>query len=312
MSTIDVLKLNFEYPGKLALEDVSFSIEPESITALVGPNGAGKTTLMNCMAALARPISGKITVDGMDVLSDPRKYHQMIGYLPDSFGLYEDLTVRQCLKYIGLAHNINNGKILHSISETADLVHMTDILDKKVKSLSRGMKQRVAIGQAIIHNPEFLLLDEPATGLDPEARYDLSRLLLKLCRDGKTIVVSSHILSELEDYATHLLVIRNGRLQEHTRLSNIKSGVKRKLALTLAEPLEGVVDRLKEFDLIEEIQGEGTCFQFSFKGDLQDQRHLLKTIMDQGIPVCSLGEIETDLQEIYVNKYRDQSIGGKK
>ena len=147
MSVIEVFNLNYEYPGKLALDDVTFSIQPKSITALVGPNGAGKTTLLACMAALARPISGNILVNGENILEEPRRYHQKIGYLADFFGLYEELTVTQCLQYVGLAHNIHDDNIKQSIEETAVLVQIEDCLNKKVKTLSRGLRQRLAIGQ---------------------------------------------------------------------------------------------------------------------------------------------------------------------
>lgn len=307
MSKIEVSNLNFEYPGKLALQNASFSIEAQSITALVGPNGAGKTTLMNCMAALARPISGKVLVDGIDIMKDPRKYHIKLGYLPDFFGLYDELTVRQCLKYLGRAHHIKDEDIPLCLERTAELVQIEEYLDKKVKHLSRGLRQRVAIGQTLIHDPEILLLDEPSAGLDPEARYHFSNLLLKLCRDGKTIVVSSHILSELEDYATHLLVLRDGKVLAHSKISHIKMSDKRKLVLTLAEPVEELISQLEGFELVEEVEGEGLRFQFSFCGDSHAQHLLLKSFLDNGIPACGLSELVTDLQEVYVKKYSGQS-----
>lgn len=307
MSKIEVSKLNFEYPGKLALKDASFTIEPQSITALVGPNGAGKTTLMNCMAALARPISGKVLVGGMDIMKDPRKYHTKLGYLPDFFGLYDELTVRQCLKYLGRAHDIKEEDIPPCLARTAELVQIEEYLDKKVKNLSRGLRQRVAIGQTLIHDPEILLLDEPSAGLDPEARYHFSNLLIKLCRGGKTIVVSSHILSELEDYATHMLVLRDGIVLEHSQISDIKFSEKRKLVLTLAEPVENLISQLEKYEMIGEVEGEGLRFQFLFGGDPQAQHLLLKSFLDNGIPACGLAELEVDLQQVYVDKYSGDS-----
>lgn len=307
MSVIEVSNLNFEYPGKLALDDVAFTIQPQSITALVGPNGAGKTTLLTCMAALSRPISGSIRVDGEDILDEPRKYHQKIGYLADFFGLYDELTVRQCLKYVGLAHNIPDSLIRQYVEETAVLVQIEDYLDKKAKTLSRGLRQRLAIGQTIIHDPQILFLDEPSSGLDPEARYQFSKLLLKLSSEGKTIIVSSHILSELKDYATSMLVLRDGKIQEHTELVKNKPGDKRRLVLTLAQPVKEMESLLQKFDDVFEVHGRGLRFEFLFHGDAHAQHRLLKQFMDKGIPACGLAEVEIDLQEIYVSKYGGKS-----
>lgn len=303
MPTIEVSNLIFEYPGKLALDDVSFSIKPQSITALVGPNGAGKTTLLTCMAALARPLSGTILVDDEDILIEPRKYHQKIGYLADFFGLYEELTVRQCLQYVGLAHNIPEENIQQCIEETASLVEIENHLHKKAKTLSRGLRQRLAIGQTLIHAPEILFLDEPSSGLDPEARYQFSKLLLKLSSEGKTIIVSSHILSELEDYATHMLVLRDGKIQEHSGINQPQSSDKRNMILSLAEPFDGAERLLGNFSNVFEVRRNELNYEFQFEGDSFAQHQLLKQLIDGGIPICSITDSKVDLQEIYVNKY---------
>ena len=303
MSVIEVSNLIFEYPGKLALDKVSFTVQPQSITALVGPNGAGKTTLLTCMAALARPISGTILVDGEDILLEPRRYHQKIGYLADFFGLYDELTVSQCLKYVGLAHNIPEDSIEQSITETAVLVEIESYLNKKAKTLSRGLRQRLAIGQTLIHNPQILFLDEPSSGLDPEARHHFSNLLLKLSEEGKTIIVSSHILSELEDYATHMLVLRDGKIQEHSDIGQSETGTKRSLVLTLVKPVDEMESLLENNDAVSELQINGLCYEFLFDGDAHAQHEFLKLLIDKDIPVCGIAEAAIDLQKIYVNKY---------
>ena len=150
-------------------------------------------------------------------------------------------------------------------------------------------------------------MDEPSSGLDPEARYQFSNLLLKLCDEGKTIIVSSHILSELEDYATDMLVIRDGRIQEHTGIGQPKSGDKRKLVLTLAEPVEEMESLLQDIDAVYEVQGGGLCFEFLFDGDDHAQHRLLRQFIEKDIPVCGIAESEIDLQKIYVDKYGDKS-----
>ncbi|MGD0961180.1 MAG: ABC transporter ATP-binding protein, partial [Methylomonas sp.] len=212
MITVD--QLVYEYPGVRALDDVSFQISQGSITALVGPNGAGKTTLMRCMAALDQPLRGRIMIDTLDVLQQPRSCHRMIGYLSDFFGLYQRLTVRQCLYYVARAQGIADRDCAAAIARVSRCLRLDDRLEKKPGELSRGQRQRVAIAQAIIHQPRFLLLDEPASGLDPEARQLLAELFLDLQSQGMTLLVSSHILAELEAYCTDMLVLRQGRLVE--------------------------------------------------------------------------------------------------
>lgn len=209
---ISVQNVIFDYPGKRALHNVSFALPPQTITALLGPNGAGKSTLLRCLASLDTPIQGNITIDNMDVIEYPREIHAKMGYLPDFYGLYEDLTVEQCLLYHALAQNIPNTECTQRIATIAERLGIMQQLSQPVVTLSRGQKQRLAIAQAIIHHPKVLLLDEPASGLDPEARNHLSQLLNYLCGEGMTIIVSSHIIAELQDYCTHMLILRDGFL----------------------------------------------------------------------------------------------------
>ncbi len=303
MSLIEVRDLTFEYPGKRALDKVSFAIEPGSVTALVGPNGAGKTTLMNCLAALARPVSGHIRLQDVSVLDNPRECHRLIGFLPDFYGLYDDLTVGQCLQYMALAQNIPHEKVFSTVQLAAGRVHLSDRLNDKAGNLSRGLRQRLAIGQAIIHEPKILLLDEPASGLDPKARHQLSELLLELRDEGKTVMVSSHILSELEDYSTHMMVIHDGKLEEHTAIRDPEIQNVRTLVLTLYRPAEGLAEALSREERVTHIQANGTSIEFLFEGTDEAQHQLLKRLMDRGWPVCALAVREKNLQETYLEKF---------
>jgi ABC-2 type transport system ATP-binding protein len=308
MPIIEVSGLNFEYPGKIALQDVSFSIEPKTITALVGPNGAGKTTLMSCLAALAQPVSGTIHIGGVSVLDEPRRCHKMMGYLPDFFGLYDELTVKQCLTYVAIAQKIPSNQIEKAVSQTASRVRIEEHLNKKAGALSRGLRQSLAIGQAIIHGPELLLLDEPASGLDPEARHNLSNLLQTLQGEGKTILVSSHILSELEDYSTHMLVIRDGKSLGYSKIGDIKLSQKKKMILTLTETAAKFAERLRQFHSVENVMDEAARIEFDFDDDPQARRDLLKKMVTEGFPVCGFVEKEVDLQKIYIDKYAPEKV----
>ena len=235
MAFIEVQNVTFEYPGKKALDDVSFSIPEGSVVALVGPNGAGKTTLMRCLVALDQPQSGKIIMNGVNVEEDPRAVHAMCGYLSDFFGLYDALSVRQCLTYAAWSQNLPAGKIAKTIDAVAEQTELVDMLEKKAGDLSRGYRQRLGIAMALIHDPKVLILDEPASGMDPEARIGLSRLMRRLRHTGKTIIVSSHILNELEDYCTAMLVIRDGKMSEHVTLKDFSARAVKTLRIVIAE-----------------------------------------------------------------------------
>lgn len=213
--------LSFDYPGKRALENVSINIAPHTVTALVGPNGAGKTTLLRALAALESPTEGKILIDGWDTDRFPRNVHAICKLLPDFFGLYDDLTVTQNCEYFSWAHGLGRVSSTKEQVETAiQSLELTQYRHVPAGKLSRGLRQRLAIALCIIHKPKILFLDEPAAGLDPEARFHLSKLIVSLKNEGMTLIVSSHILSELEDYSTHMLVMKEGKVIEFCPLDN--------------------------------------------------------------------------------------------
>jgi ABC-2 type transport system ATP-binding protein len=215
----------FDYATKRALFGVSIEVPRGATLAVVGPNGAGKSTLMRVLAGLDAPLAGGVVVDGVDVLASPRLAHTKLGYLADFFGLYDELTVAQCLRHAATIRGVPNAAVDAAITRSAARLGLTERLNETAGQLSRGLKQRLAIAQALIHQPKVLLLDEPAAGLDPEARASLSGLFRQLRADGMTLVVSSHILAELEEYSTHMLAIRDGRVAEFTRVADWASGV---------------------------------------------------------------------------------------
>lgn len=216
---INVNELSFDYPGKRALDRLTFTIAPNTITALVGPNGAGKTTLLRCLSALDNPTIGSITIDGIDTERFPRKIHEMVSYLPDIFGLYDNLTVKQILIFFAKSHCVPSHKIAEQIEATVTALQIKETLSTPAGKLSRGLRQRLAIGIATIHQPKILMLDEPASGLDPEARFHLSKLLLSLQKSGMTLIVSSHILSELQDYSSDMIILNEGKIIHQSPLN---------------------------------------------------------------------------------------------
>ncbi|MDR0477726.1 MAG: ABC transporter ATP-binding protein [Desulfobulbaceae bacterium] len=210
----------YDYPEHRVLDDVSFELPPASITALVGPNGAGKTTLLRAMAALEEPMGGEIFINGLNIWQAPREAHRLMGYLPDHFGLYQELSAHRCLLHAARTRGLSQDEAEQAAQRAARQVNLADKLKERAGTLSRGQRQRLALAQAIVHRPQVLLLDEPASGLDPQARADLSRLLKSLAAEGMTLLISSHILAELESYCMAILVLEQGRLLSHQHLEN--------------------------------------------------------------------------------------------
>jgi len=298
MITVD--KLVFEYPGLRALDNVSFHIPAGSITALVGPNGAGKTTLLRCLAALDQPISGSISIDGVDVLHHPRASHRLIGYLSDFFGLYQRLSVRQCLHYVARAQGIQQNACAAAISEVSRHLNITDRLEMRPGELSRGLRQRVAIAQAIIHQPRVVLLDEPASGLDPEARHDLETLFVTLQAQGMTLLVSSHILAELDAYCTDMLVLRNGRIVEQVNVRtqhNQQQTYKLVLAWPVAD-LATVLLAIPDIGILKIEDNQQALLQIPINPKLQHA--VLKTLLALDLPICEFAPPAGNLQDAYL------------
>ncbi|HCI12543.1 MAG TPA: ABC transporter ATP-binding protein [Gallionellaceae bacterium] len=298
---IEISGLTFDYPGHRALNDVTLSVAGGSVTALVGPNGAGKTTLMRCIAGLETPLEGRIVVDGMDVIEQPREVHRIMGYLSDFFGLYQDLSVARCLEYAAAAQGLPDDDIPAAIARTAERLDLTDKLHQLSGNLSRGQRQRVAIGQAIIHQPKVLLLDEPASGLDPEARASLAALFRQLQADGMTLLVSSHILAELDEYSTHMLALRDGCILENRTLKTPHASEEyRRLHLDVAQPDARLPEWLKAHALITLKNANESHAEFDFRGDLHAQADLLKALVHEGYAVSSLSEHKENLQQSYL------------
>lgn len=297
---IKVQNLIFDYPGTRALDNVSFEIEAKTITALVGPNGAGKTTLLRSLCALDSPISGKLFIDEIDVLRFPKKIHSLCSFLPDFYGLYDALTVLQCLKFTAMSYHLRNQD--KQIQQVIERMELTKYKDTPAGQLSRGWRQRLAIAQSILPNPKVLFLDEPASGLDPEARMHLSKLLLGLQSEGMTIIVSSHILSELQDYSSHMLMIKNGKVTKHCRLDEPSEKEKPlPLEITFTELNEEILSILKQNDRLSVLSVGEKSVVVEFNGQAQERHQLLKTLIKQDLPVCEVKQLKPSMAEVYIH-----------
>jgi ABC-2 type transport system ATP-binding protein len=283
------------------LDDVSFDLARGSVTALVGPNGAGKTTLLRCLAGLEPPVSGTIRIDGIDALGDPREAHRRLGFLQDFFGVYDRLSVARNLLYAATTQGVASADLVEAATAAARAVGIEDRLEQPAGTLSRGLRQRLAIARAIVHRPALLLMDEPASGLDPEARGELSGLIRRLAADGMTIVVSSHILAELEEYSTHMLAVRAGRTIGPRLIGTATPGGRRLVAGLIGDP-EAARRVLAGLQGVSGLSDEKGGIAFDLVGDATAQRDVLRALVAAGVDIVSLAPAGLDLHHLYVEE----------
>jgi ABC-2 type transport system ATP-binding protein len=262
MNLVEVDNLWVKYGKTVAVKGLSFNIPKGDVFGFIGPNGAGKTTTIKVLSTLLMPSLGRVQVAGINVVRNPQKVRRLIGYMPDFFGVYDDLSVNEYLHFFAAAYRLPRKQ---RISVVGDVLALTDLTGKQndpVDSLSRGMKQRLGVARVLLHDPDLLLLDEPASGLDPRARIEMRELLKELARMGKTILVSSHILHELAQVCTSIGIIEAGKmvavgsLEEiyrslglrrivHTRITNLNDDLYDRIgALRGVSSLEQHIDRL--------------------------------------------------------------------
>jgi len=208
---IEVTGVRRAFGSVLAVDHIDLQARPGEVTALVGPNGAGKTTLLLMLATLLAPDNGSIRIAGLDPVTEPRQVRATMGWMPDAFGTWDALTVREVIETVGAAYRMAPGPARARTAELLELVHLGDLADRPARVLSRGQKQRLGLARALIHHPSVLLLDEPASGLDPRSRIELRDILRGLAASGATLLVSSHILTELQEIADRAVIVARGR-----------------------------------------------------------------------------------------------------
>ena len=298
---VSVADVVFDYDTVRALTDVSFEIEAGMVVALVGPNGAGKTTLMRCICALEQSSTGTIRVAGTEVRENPREVHRNVGFLPDFFGLYDELTVEQSLLFHAGAKKLPRAEQRPQMLWAAAHLGISEQLDRRVGELSRGNRQKVAIAQAIIHKPRIALLDEPASGLDPDARRQLSQTIRALNRDGMTFIVSSHILSELEDYSSHVLIVRDGRIDAFRPLGGESEarGATVTYRIVLSTPdirLREMLAARADVDVLDADEVSVTCV---IADSGEDRQGLLRDLVMAGLPVVEFADTRQSVSDVY-------------
>lgn len=299
---LKITNLVKKYGRFTAVDNLSMEISEGQIFGFVGANGAGKTTTMRIVAGLLQPTSGEILVDGSDILSSSRNVKKKIGYMPDFFGVYDDLKVDEYMNFYSGIYGIpyrDRKAISDQLLELVDLSYKKDFY---VDSLSRGMKQRLCLARSLIHDPRLLILDEPASGLDPRARVEMKNILRELKNMGKTILISSHILSELAEMCTVIGIIDRGRMSVSGSVEEITEKLTRtgKLKIKVRDRLEQAVKLLQEQPSIGEIAINGDIVEADTGADEQVLSDILKRLVMQDIPIVSFAQTGGSLESVFM------------
>ncbi|HYP29276.1 MAG TPA: ABC transporter ATP-binding protein [Blastocatellia bacterium] len=290
------------YKNFPAVNDVSLEINRGEVFGFIGPNGAGKTTTIKMLATLMLPSEGKLSIGGYDIEREPYEVRRLIGYMPDSFGVYEDLLVWEYLDYFAALYKLGPAQRKRAISDVLELTDLSIKRDSQVMSLSRGMKQRLCLAKTLLHDPEVLLLDEPASGLDPHARIEIRELIRELCRMGKTVLVSSHILTELADFCTSIGIIEAGRLLAAGRIDDITANLAGHVVLEItvkgdpALALESLAERPE----ISRTTCDGRIIRAEYTGGSEDVDELLEYLIRRGVRLLGFTRTEADLEDIFL------------
>jgi ABC-2 type transport system ATP-binding protein len=302
---IEVEGLRKCYGAQVALDGLDLSVPKGEIFGFVGPNGAGKTTTIRILATLTTPDEGVATIDGVPVTEDPHGVRRLIGYMPDFFGVYDRLTAQEYLEFYAACHEVPRHRRRQVARELLELVDLGDRANDQVDTLSRGMQQRLCLARALVHDPEVLLLDEPASGLDPRARIEMRELIRELRRMGKTIFVSSHILPELEELCTWVGFIDHGRMVEAGPMEDVRGRVLagRRLRVELVEPDQ--VKLLSARDLVQDRAGVVAVevvddgLEVAVEEGFPDEQ-LLADLVNAGMGVRSFARVTGDLSEAFL------------
>lgn len=295
-------KLTKKYGNFTALHELDLTIGQGTVFGFVGPNGAGKTTTMSILATLLAPTSGTAEVGGFDVTRHPDKVRKLIGYMPDFFGVYDSFKTTEYLDFYGASYGIPRHERQKMIPQLLDLVNLTDKKDFYVDSLSRGMKQRLCLARCLVHDPQLLILDEPASGMDPRARIEMREILKELKQMGKTIIISSHILPELAGMVDQIGVIEYGRLITQDRVADIQSRMKvnRVLHIRLMGREDEALRLLRDEPLVSTVLQDENGLHVHFSGQDEDQTELLLRLVEAGLRVLTFHEMETNLEDIFL------------
>jgi ABC-2 type transport system ATP-binding protein len=296
--------LTKKYEDMYAIRDIDLDLVPGDLFGFIGPNGAGKTTTMRIIATLLQPTAGEAYVGGYSVTSHPKEIRRLVGYMPDFFGVYDDMTVIEYLEFFAAAYKINGPQRRRRCDEMLDIVDLDFKRDAYANTLSRGQTQRLGLARVLLHDPKVLLLDEPLSGLDPRARIEMRALMRRLGTMGKTIIVSSHILPELADVCNKVGIIDSGVLKKNALVADVIKEVRSQLVM-IVEPSKAVdYDKtgklLESMDEVESVENIPNAFRVRLKVGQEDPSSLVSNLVNQGIAIRRFAEEEINLESAFM------------
>lgn len=297
-----IRNLEKSYGTFKALKGLNLEIKKGEIFGFIGPNGAGKSTTMKIVSGLLSPDSGEVYVDGIDAIKNNKALKDKIGYMPDFFGVYDNLKAIEYLEFYASIYGIVGEEARKLSMDLLELVNLQDKYDSNVDGLSRGMKQRLCLARCLVHNPELLILDEPASGMDPRARFEMKGILKNLKEMGKTIIVSSHILSELGEICTRIGIVKNGAIVcEGTveEVMNRASGTA-PIKITVMDNIEETIELLKQIPEVKDISVDENKITINVVGGDKEAKDILKELVIKDIPVISYSKVAGNLEEVFI------------
>jgi len=299
---LEIKNLVKNYGKFKAVNNLNLKIDTGAIFGFVGPNGAGKTTTMKIMAGLMKADSGNVFINDVDIIANPAKLKDKIGYVPDFFGVYDNLKVSEYMDFYAGTYYIPYSERKEITDNLLELVNLTEKKDSYVDLLSRGMKQRLCLARSLIHSPEILILDEPASGLDPRARVEMKEILKQLRDMGKTIIISSHILPELAEMCTSIGIIERGQMVVSGTVNEILQKIthNKVIYVKVLDKMSELIRVLSERPEVQSIQEATDTVEFGFNGEDEALSRLLTEIIKNDIPIVCFKEKEGNLEEIFM------------
>ncbi len=299
---IELTNFTKRYGDLLAVDGLTLKIEPGEMFGFIGPNGAGKSTTIRFLATLLKATGGDGIVNGHRVSRDPLGVRRSVGYMPDNFGVYDGMKVWEFLDFFAVAYQIPRDRRKQIVGDVLDLLDLTVKRKAFVNSLSRGMKQRLCLAKTLVHDPPVLILDEPASGLDPRARIEVKALLKELRRMGKTILISSHILTELADCCTSIGIIERGKLLMHGPIEEVYRRIKRNriVRISFIENMEAGVSIIRSSPEVRDVQIENHHATVELAADDRQTAALLERLLAGGVRISSFAEKEPTLEDVFM------------
>ena len=299
---IELENFGKDYGNFTAVERLSLSIGAGEVFGFIGPNGAGKSTTIRFLATLLKPTRGDATVNGHSVRREPMEVRRSVGYMPDNFGVYDGMKVWEFLDFFAVAYRIGRSARKQVIGDVLDLLDLTHKRNDYVNGLSRGMKQRLCLAKTLVHDPPVLILDEPASGLDPRARIEVKALLKELRRMGKTILISSHILTELADCCTSIGIIERGQLLMDGPIDDVYRQIRgnRSIHVAFTSNMEAGLSIIRACPQTRQVQVEDHQATVEFEADDEDVARLLVDLVNAGVGLRNFGEKEPTLEDVFM------------